>query len=82
MVHDLHPLDQVVSIEEVQVLNDLKVLLSRLFVRNVDALVDHWVLQDEEVEEAEEEYLVILDRISLLPHVVAVRVVGVVAAVA
>ena len=43
-VHYLHPLDQVVSVEKMEVLDYLKVLLCSLFVRNVYALVNHRIL--------------------------------------
>ena len=75
MVHYLHPLDQVVSIEEVEILNDLKVLLSSFLIGNVYALINHWVLQDEVVEETKEKDLVILHWVPLLPHIITMRVI-------
>ena len=58
-----------------EVLDDLKVLLCGFLVRNVNALVNHWVLKNEVVEEAKEEDLVILHWVPLLSHVVTMRVI-------
>ena len=55
-------------IEEVQVIQDALLLLDAGLERDVQVLVDDGVLQDEEVEEAEEENFVVVTGRSLLAH--------------
>ena len=55
-----------------QILENLNVLLSHFVIIMIQNLVNDGVLEEEKVEEAVEEDLVLIDRVTPLSHIVAI----------